>query len=203
MIHKKTIIWLALATIAAFLFHWFSFSNEKVFWYFYAFTTLFLASIAFYAGDIKDELKTIPFMLYGLLFGAFSYMLLGLIYKAIEVLPFISTKSIGSFLKIYGPENLWHFILLFIIIVPGEELFWRGFLQKRLKNIVSPAYAIIISAILFGISFIFSGFYLGMIAAAVIGALLGILYEWKKSMPLIIVAHITMLLLFFIIFPIV
>ena len=170
--------------------------------HFYSFTTLFLAAIAFYTGDIKDELKTIPFLGYGLLFGGLSYLFVLLAYKLVEILPFLSTKGVRTFLEDFGPNSLWHFILLFIIIVPGEELFWRGFLQNHLKNFVSPIYAIVICAVLYGASFLFSGFYLGTIVFTVLGAAFGILYEWKKSMPLIIVAHITLLVLFFIILPV-
>ena len=202
MFNKKTIIWLVLPLLLAFLFYWLTFTNEKVFWYFYSFTTLFLAAIAFYVGEIKDELKTIPFLGYGLLFGGLSYLFVFLAYKLVEVLPFLSTKGARTFLEDFGPNSLWHFILLFIIIVPGEELFWRGFLQSHLKNLVSPIYAIVICAVLYGATFLFSGFYLGSIIFTVLGAAFGILYEWKKSMPLIIVAHITLLVLFFIILPV-
>ena len=202
MTYRKTIFWLVSPLVLAFLCYWLTFSNDKVFWYFYSFTTLFLASIAFYKGDIQDELKTIPFMGYGLLFGTLSYLVVLIAYKLMEILPFVSTKGVSSFLEDFGPNTLWHFILLFILIVPGEELFWRGFLQSQLKKLVPPLYAIVISAVLYGAVFAFSEFSLGTIAFAVIGAAFGILYEWKKSMPLIIVAHITLLLLFFIIFPV-
>ena len=45
-------------------------------------------------------------------------------------LPF--EKEISSLYKAFAPVSLWHYIVLLFIIVPGEEIFWRGYIQKRL-----------------------------------------------------------------------
>jgi membrane protease YdiL (CAAX protease family) len=58
-----------------------------------------------------------------------------------------------------------------------------------------------LASLLFGLSMSFSGFWLGVLAAFTSGMLWGLLYEWKKSMPLIIIAHITMTILLFLVLP--
>ena len=48
---------------------------------------------------------------------------------------------------------------------------------------------------------ILSLFAAGAIAAFVTGIILGALYEWKKSLPLIIIAHETFIILLFLVLP--
>ncbi|TQR20182.1 CPBP family intramembrane glutamic endopeptidase [Psychrobacillus vulpis] len=195
------IIGLILSLLFAYAFTWLSFSNDKVFWYFYTFTILFLMSVAFFYAKIDDKVRTLEYLFLGIGFGVLAYGLIAGGYKLIEITPFLSTTSIDSFLSKFGPASVWHYLLLLFFIAPGEELFWRGYIQQQLKRWVSPIYAIIASSALFGFSLIFSGFWLGILGAFVISLLLGLLYEWKKSMPLIILAHITMLVLLFLVLP--
>jgi len=42
---------------------------------------------------------------------------------------------------------------------------------------------------------------LGVIAALVTSIIWGFLYEWRKSMPLVIVAHVVFVLLLFLVLP--
>ncbi len=92
-------------------------------------------------------------------------------------------------------------MLIFIVVV-GEEIFWRGYVQQQLKRFTSPIYAVFVTAILFSLSLAISGFMPGALAAIVAGLLWGALYEWKKSLPLVIVAHLVFVLLLFLILPI-
>lgn len=201
MFRKITINPLILSLLFVYAFTWITFSNDKVFWYFYTFTILFLMSMAFYYAKIEDELKTFQYFILGILFGTLTYILMLVGYKLIDIAPFTSTKSVDAFVTKFGPSTIWHYLLLLLIIAPGEELFWRGFIQQQLKKYLSPTYAIIVSAALFGFSLIFSGFWYGMLGAFFTGLVFGFLYEWKKSMPLIILAHITMLVLLLLVFP--
>ncbi|WP_313891466.1 type II CAAX endopeptidase family protein [Psychrobacillus sp.] len=194
--------WLLIpALLTAYALTWVTFSNEKVFWYFYTFTILFLMSLVFYYAKIEDKVKTLEYLLYGIAFGILLYGVLAAGYKALELVPSFSTTTVDRFFQKFGPTSLWNYLLLVFIIAPGEELFWRGFIQQQLKRWLSPFYAIVASSMLFGLSLLFSGFWLGMLGAFVIGLILGALYEWKKSMPLIILAHITMIVLLFLVLP--
>lgn len=201
MFRRITINRLILSLLLVYALTWITFSNDKVFWYFYTFTILFLMSIAFYYAKIEDELKTFQYFILGIIFGTLTYILMLVGYKLIDIAPFTSTKSVDAFVTKFGPSTIWHYLLLLLIIAPGEELFWRGFIQQQLKKYLSPTYAIIVSAALFGFSLIFSGFWYVMLGAFVAGLVFGLLYEWKKSMPLIILAHITMLVLLLLVFP--
>ncbi|TQR11663.1 CPBP family intramembrane glutamic endopeptidase [Psychrobacillus soli] len=201
MLRKIPITQLLIPLVFAYVFAWLTFSNEKVFWYFYTFTTLFLMSLAYYSAKIEDELNTIHYLILSIAFGALTYALLFIGYKLVDFTSFTSTKSINSFIRKFGPSSIWHFFLLLFIIAPGEEIFWRGFIQQQLKKYLPPVFAIVVGAALFSFSFAFSGFWLGVLAAFIIGLVFGLLYEWKKSMPLIILAHIIMLILLFLVIP--
>ncbi|WP_053590193.1 CPBP family intramembrane glutamic endopeptidase [Bacillus sp. FJAT-22090] len=194
---------LIITLLLAYTFTWITFSNEKVFWYFYTFTVLFLMSIAFFYAKIDDKIKTIEYILYGVGFGFLMYAIIAGGYKLLEWIPGISTTSVNQFFGNFAPTSIWHFLLLLFIIAPGEEFFWRGYIQQQLKRWMTPSKAILASSVLSSLSFIFSGFWLGMLGAFICGLILGILYEWKKSMPLIILAHIILLVLLFLVFPIV
>ena len=39
-------------------------------------------------------------------------------------------------------------LVLMFIIIPGEEIFWRGFIQKRLMNYMNIKVAILLSVLL-------------------------------------------------------
>ena len=84
------------------------------------------------------------------------------------------------------------FVLAFLIIaiVPGigEELVFRGFLQKYfLKAYKNPHIAIWASAIMF--SAIHLQFY-GFVPRMLLGALFGYLYHWTGNLIIPIVAHV-------------
>lgn len=201
MSRQKSIFVLLLSLVCAYTFSWLTFSNDKVFWYFYSFTTLFLMSVAFYFAKLNDNLKTSRYIILGITFGVLTYALFAIGYKVIDITSLVSTKSATSFVNKFGPVSIWHYLMLLLIIAPGEELFWRGFIQQQLKKWLPPVYSIIVSAALFGFSFIFSGFWLGIFVAFILGLIFGVLYEWKKSMPLLILAHITLFFLLFSVFP--
>ncbi|MFJ8066514.1 lysostaphin resistance A-like protein [Psychrobacillus sp. NPDC096426] len=201
MFRQIPITRLIIPLVFAYAFSWLTFSNEKVFWYFYTFTTLFLMSLAYYYVKIEDELRTVHYFILSIAYGALAYALLFIGYKLIDFTPFLSIKSINSFMNKFGPSSIWHYLLLLFIIAPGEELFWRGFIQQQLKKYIPPVFSIMLGAALYSLSFAFSEFWLGILAAFIVGLAFGLLYEWKKSMPLIILAHITMLVLLFLVIP--
>lgn len=178
-----------------------AFKDADIFWYMYTFAILVLMSAATMFSEIKEELRTWQSFLYGLLAAVAMYVILLGGYHLVRVLSASAANSIDGFLSSYTPESVWHLLLLMFIVVPGEELFWRGFVQQQLKQYM-PAYAAIgVSAVLFGLTFWLADFWPGIFAGIAVGIILGYLYEKKKSMPMLIIAHLLLLVLVFIIFP--
>lgn len=190
-----------ILAISYFLF-FFTFQSEATFWYFYTFTVLFLTGISFFYAHFDDEVQTFEYLLLGIGYGTITYGFFAASYWVLDSLPFMSVQPIHEFLELFGPTNIWHYILLFFIIAPAEELFWRGFVQQYLKRYLPTFYAVLAAALLFALSLGVSGFFYGALAGFIVGTIWGLLYEWKKSMPLLIVTHITALTLLFLILPI-
>lgn len=179
----------------------FTFANEAVFWYLYTFTLLVCIAIAILAGKIEDQLPTWKFLLFGIGYGTITY---GVIRFGYWLAPYIndgSVRSVQKFLTTYGPQNIWHYVFLVFIVAIGEELFWRGYVQQQFKRFMSPLFAVLVTAFLSAIAIAISGFMLGMIATFFTSIIWGFLYEWRKSMPLIIVSHVVFVLLLFLVLP--
>ncbi|MEC1178713.1 type II CAAX endopeptidase family protein [Metasolibacillus meyeri] len=199
LIKQAPVLLLSLIFMYAMLFY--TFSEKTIFWYLYTFTLLVGIAISLVTEKFEDSLPTWQYLIFGIGYGTITY---GIIKLGYLILPFISPNApqqIASFLAKYGPSTVWHYLLLIFIIVVGEEMFWRGFVQQQLKRFVKSSYAIIITAVLFSISVAISGFIPGVMAAFVSGLLWGALYEWKKSLPLIIVSHVVFVLLLFLVLP--
>ncbi|WP_431029303.1 lysostaphin resistance A-like protein [Lysinibacillus sp. LZ02] len=202
MKHKETIV-LLLSLVFIYAMLLYTFEEKVIFWYLYSFTLLVGIAVALIFGKFEDRLPTWQYLLYGTGYGTIAY---GLVKLGHILLPYIdssTTKDISKFLELYGPTNIWHYLMLIFIVVIGEEMFWRGYIQQQLKRFTSPFYAVLITALLFSLALAISGFMPGALAAIVTGLLWGTLYEWKKSLPLVIVSHLVFVLLLFLILPII
>ena len=197
---KQTLL-LLLSLLFVFIMLYFTFEETAIFWYLYTFTLLVGMAIAIVAGQFKDELSTWKYLILGIGYGTILYAIVRLGYYIISKVDTSLLKSISKFLNTYGPSNIWHYLLLIFIIVVGEELFWRGYVQQKLKQWFKPMIAVVLTSILFAFSVAISGFILGAVVALIAGLIWGFLYEWKKSMPLIIVAHEVFILLLFMVIP--
>lgn len=193
--------WTVVFLILVYLLLFFTFSFEVIFWYMYTFTMLLFMAISFVLAKMEDDVQTWEYLIFGIGYGTLTYGLIAIAYRLFSIFSDQAAISVERFLADYGPTTVWHYLLLMVIIAPGEELFWRGFIQQKLKNYMSPFFAVVVASLLFGLSMVFSGFWLGVLAAVTSGLLWGLLYEWKKSMPLIIIAHITMTILLFLVLP--
>ena len=197
----KEIILLIASLIFIYFMMYYTFENKTIFWYLYAFTLLVGIAISLITSTFKDELPTWNYLLFGIGYGTILY---GIVKLGDIIMPHMDNKfekELTQFLNTFAPQNIWHYLLLVFVIVIGEEMFWRGYVQQKLKMYTQPIYAVFVTSLLFSLSLAISGFAAGAIAALVTGMILGILYEWKKSLPLIIIAHETFVILLFLVLP--
>lgn len=198
---SKQFVGLLLSLLFFYVMLYITFEETTIFWYLYTFTLLVGIAIAIMYGNFKDEMPTWQYMLLGIGYGTILYGIVRIGYLLFTTINGSIVKTITKFLNTYGPENIWHYLLLIFIIVIGEELFWRGFVQQHLKNWLSPTLSVLCTSILFGLSVAISGFWLGALAALIASIIWGFLYEWKKSLPLTIVSHEVFILLLFLVLP--
>ena len=95
---------------------------------------------------------------------------------------------VKAFLKM---NNIWDLLytVLVVAVIPalGEELFFRGYLQKKIGIFLQNSHLSIIIT-----SFLFSAIHLhfhGLIPRFVLGMLLGYLFLWSRSLWVPILAH--------------
>lgn len=186
----------------AYLLFYITFENKTaVFWYLYTATMLFLISYAIMNERLDDEVPTKQYLTIGVISGVALYFLFFVGDLALTILPGSFDKQVLKIYVHFKLEWVWHYLVLIFIIVPGEEIFWRGFVQKRLMKHMNKVIAVFVAASFHAAALYFSGFTILMLAAFLSGLVWGFLYMWKRSIPLVIISHLTFDLLLLIILP--
>ena len=88
-----------------------------------------------------------------------------------------------------GSSRVWIFLLLMLVTGPGEEIFWRGFLQDALARRLRPFTGYAAATLIYGAVHVFSGNPMLILAALVAGAYWGALYLWRRDLVALIVSH--------------
>ncbi|MCL7747142.1 CPBP family intramembrane glutamic endopeptidase [Halalkalibacter alkaliphilus] len=101
------------------------------------------------------------------------------------------------------PTDWLHYVWLFIIIIPGEEWFWRGFIVKRLSKKTTLYKAAFIGTFLYGSAHFVAGSLLLVLAALLGGFLWSILYLKTRNILVPIISHLFFDVLLLILFPLV
>jgi len=180
---------------------YFSFHDKTIFWYIFSGSVLVLIAFAMFQGDVEDKASFVQYLFLGAITGLLLYFIFWLGFLAIQLLNLPFESSIKQLYQWYAPHVFWNYIALVLIAAPGEELFWRGFIQKSLLKYFNPVWGILLGAVLYASVHIYSGSLLLVFAAFFSGIVWGLLYFWKKSMPLVIVSHIIFDLMIFIFLP--
>lgn len=180
---------------------YFSFHDRAIFWYIFTGSILALIAYSKFQGDVDDEASFGQYILIGALSGLLLYFIFWLGLRGFELFNIPHHKDINRLYRWFAPQLFWHYIALILVAAPGEELFWRGFIQKKLMSYFKPPVSITAASLLYAAAHIYSGSFLLMLAALISGLVWGTLYYWKKSMPLAIVSHIIFDLMIFIIAP--
>ncbi len=151
--------------------------------------------------DIKDRLITkigigissaIALYLIFAIGNYFSQMLFD--FARTEISAVYAYKSSASTLRIG--------ILMLIVIGPGEELFWRGFLQRRYQNDIGKWSGFLLTTGIYTFIHLGSGNIMLILAAGIGGLFWGYLYLRYRSMLLNAVSHTIWDILIFIILPV-
>ena len=120
--------------------------------------------------------------------------------------PLVVGGAGGQVRSIYGlgAGSWWPgvFVLLLCVTGPGEEIFWRGFLQDHLEARLGRAQGFAAATAIYGGVHVFSGNLMLVLAALVAGMWWGIHYAWKKDLLALIVSHSVWSAVIFAVLPI-
>lgn len=194
----RIIFGLLLAHVLMFI----TFHDKAIFWYMFTATMLILISYSIIHERSVNQTSFFAYILYGLVSGIVLFAIFWMGNFIINLIHLPFAREISILYNNLSPKGIWHYIVLFLIIIPGEELFWRGFIQKRLTNLFNRTNASVLIASFFYASVqVYSGSFIHFFAAFVAGVFWGYLYLWKKSMPLLIISHLVFDFFLFILFP--
>lgn len=192
---------LILGILIAHLLLFFTFEDKAVFWYIFTAAMLILISYSIIHEEIEDNTSTFSYLSIGVLSGIGLFGLFWLGSTMIELLNLPFSSQISRLYSRFSPDLFWHYLVLVLIIAPGEEIFWRGFVQKRLHNHFGVKISIGLSVLLYASVHLYSGEFILVLAAIIAGLAWSTLYAWKRSMPLVIVSHLVFDLLLFVFLP--
>jgi uncharacterized protein len=126
----------------------------------------------------------------GLLSAAILYVLF---YAGDRLAPFILPGAQSQVGGIYslgeGTSRILICLLLLLVTGPGEEIFWRGFLQDRLMQRWGDIPGFVVTTLIYTGVHVFSFNLMLILAALVAGAFWGLLYLWKRDLLLQITSH--------------
>lgn len=88
-----------------------------------------------------------------------------------------------------GSPRIVILLLLLFVTGPGEEIFWRGFLQERLMQHWGNVAGYVVTTLAYGGVHVFSRNPMLILAALVAGAFWGAQYLWKRDLLALIVSH--------------
>ena len=125
--------------------------------------------------------------------GQLSHWLLLIV--ALPVLLLLATAAGGLKPELHYPAWFWQFVLsnLFFVSLAEEALF-RGYLQRRLSQLIGPISGLLISALLFGISHLAGGTLL-VVFASLAGVIYGLAWMWTGSLWVATLLHFSLNLL--------
>ncbi|MDP2970061.1 MAG: type II CAAX endopeptidase family protein [Deltaproteobacteria bacterium] len=148
---------------------------------------VFLYSLFWQRPKISFQLRS---FLIGFLSAAVLYFIFLLGDKlAPHILPGAKAQVGGIYSLGVGTNKIFIFLLLFFITGPGEEIFWRGFLQDRLMTRWGNLAGYLITTSVYAGVHVFSWNLLLILAAFVAGAFWGLLYLWKRNLLIQITSH--------------
>jgi len=101
-----------------------------------------------------------------------------------------------------GGASDWRVALSMLLIIgPGEEIFWRGTLQRLLGRRFNPRWGFVLTLLFYTLIHAPSLNFTLVATAFICGLFWGALYWWKRSVLLLVVSHTFWDLLIFLILP--
>jgi hypothetical protein len=92
--------------------------------------------------------------------------------------------------------------VLLLVTSPGEELFWRGYVQRVAAQRWGVSRGQLVGTLLYGAVHLVSGNFMLVMAALVAGAFWCALYRWRGNLTACVVSHALWTVGVFLVFPI-
>jgi membrane protease YdiL (CAAX protease family) len=151
-------------------------------------------------GDLKDN--PVRKIVLGVLSATVLYGVFWVGNQASRYLFAGAARDISAIYSFKGQAGALRIALLMVLVIgPGEELFWRGFLQRRLEDVLGGRSGWLVATGVYAAIHVATGNPILVLAAGVCGAFWGWLYLRYRSMFLNAVSHTVWDIAIFILFP--
>lgn len=179
------------------------------FWYWMSANLMVVISIAFITDKenlilLKKDIVEKPFkkILMGI---GFAFILFVVFYVGNILIRFLLEKAGEGIKNVYSfKQNAppWRIVLLMALIIgPGEEIFWRGYLQRKLSQFFGENKGYLWATFLYTVVHVFTGNMVLVLAALICGIFWGFLYKKYQSMTINMVSHTVWDIVVFVIMP--
>lgn len=152
---------------------------------------LFLLSFVIFNDDLKKEYSFVKGILPGIFSGIVLYIIFYIGAFIIKVMPGGLENSVEAAFNKYSTHSLIIWLLLIVAIIPGEEIFWRGFVLKRLNHYFNPWFSNVFAALLCMVMMFPSGNFAAIIGIFVASLVWNIMYSYRPSLLMLYLSHLT------------
>lgn len=168
--------------------------------------TLLLGSIGVYKARSTLELRGL-WTLRAWILGIGSALVLYLIFWLGKILSqwMLSTSSmeISAIYAYRGEGHPWVVLLVLLFpIGPGEEIFWRGYVQSSFSRLLGRGRGYLVASLLYGLTHIWAGNLMLLLAALTCGFYWGWLYHKRGELAPVIISHALWDALIFVVMPV-
>lgn len=197
----------ALFTIALATVFWHLTFSVKLlnFWLSMSIAASVLTGLALYFGGLpfRREELTWRAVLIGVGSAAVLYFVFWLGNVLSQLLFAFAKPQVSSIYDIRSQgEALATAVVLLFITSPGEELFWRNFLQKWSMQRLGPVAGWVLGSVIYAGVHITSGNFMLVMAALIAGLFWGLIYWREKSVVPGIISHALWTVGIFVLFPV-
>ncbi|MBC2014725.1 CPBP family intramembrane metalloprotease [Listeria welshimeri] len=186
-IDYKLVLGLILCALLVIL----TYQFPRVFWYLYGAGMLFLLSFVIFNDDLKKEFSFTKGILPGIFSGIVLYIIFYIGAFILKVMPGGLDNSVEAAFNKYSTNSLIIWSLLIISIIPGEEIFWRGFVLKRLNQYFNHWFSNIFAAVLCMVMMLPSGNFAAIIGIFVASLVWNVMYSYRPSLLMVYLSHLT------------
>ncbi|TKD71341.1 CPBP family intramembrane glutamic endopeptidase [Pseudalkalibacillus hwajinpoensis] len=172
----------------------------ETFWPVFTITLSILIFISITTGSLVFKKITLKDTYYIVLSAVFLYVLSFIGIQIIQWTTPSLFEDMEEFYNIVQPTKAWHFISLVLIVIPGEEIFWRGYIQQQFKK-YKIGDTIVLATLLYAIAHLYSGAPLLIVAALAGGIVWGWIYEKRRNFWVPLLSHILFDLLILVFIP--
>ncbi|MCF7876073.1 CPBP family intramembrane metalloprotease [Candidatus Bipolaricaulota bacterium] len=179
--------------------------NPYNFWLEMSGSVLILATASLYLWGSYEELFN--WNIKNILLGVISALLLyGVFWVGDVIVTELIPFSEGEIASVYNNSQAAALpvigALLVGVIGPGEEIFWRGTVQKKLEERYSGLVGVLLGGLVYSLVHIWALNLTLLLAALVCGLVWGWMYYLEKNLVPVIISHSLWSLLIFVIFPV-